>query len=74
MNKKRRKPKRTRRRSMTDQEMVEKLRKRYRVEPLQKVKITAIRKALVATKGDAILAAALLGIGKTSVYRHRDDK
>jgi transcriptional regulator of acetoin/glycerol metabolism len=36
---------------------------------MQEAKARAMTKAYAACKGDAILAAALLGIGKTSLYR-----
>ncbi len=45
------------------------LRKKLGVKTLLEVKQNALEKALVATKGDKALAAALLGIGKTTLYR-----
>jgi transcriptional regulator with PAS, ATPase and Fis domain len=45
------------------------LRKKLGVRTLLEVKHLEIRKALAAAKGDNQLAAALLGIGKTSLYR-----
>jgi hypothetical protein len=45
------------------------LRKRLGVESLLEIKRKAIQKALTASKGDKVLAAALLGIGKTTLYR-----
>ena len=45
------------------------LRKKLGVKTLQEVKQNALDKAHVATKGDKALAAALLGIGKTTLYR-----
>ena len=45
------------------------LRKKLGVRTLLEVKRQALHKALAATKGDKALAAALLGIGKTTLYR-----
>ena len=45
------------------------LRKKLGIKTLREVKQNALQKALVATKGDKALAAALLGIGKTTLYR-----
>jgi transcriptional regulator of acetoin/glycerol metabolism len=45
------------------------LRKRLGVESLLEIKRKAVQKALTASKGDKVLAAALLGIGKTTLYR-----
>jgi transcriptional regulator of acetoin/glycerol metabolism len=49
------------------------LRKKLGVKTLLEVKQKALQKALVATKGDKALAAALLGIGKTTLYRSLAD-
>ncbi len=49
------------------------LRKKLGVKTLLEVKQNALQKALVATKGDKALAAALLGIGKTTLYRRLAD-
>jgi transcriptional regulator of acetoin/glycerol metabolism len=49
------------------------LRKKLGVKTLLEVKQNALEKALVATKGDKALAAALLGIGKTTLYRRLSD-
>jgi len=49
------------------------LRKKLGVKTLQEVKQNALDKALVAAKGDKALAAALLGIGKTTLYRSLAD-
>ncbi len=45
------------------------LRKKLGIITLKEAKARAMTKAYEASKGDAILAAALLGIGKTSFYR-----
>jgi transcriptional regulator of acetoin/glycerol metabolism len=45
------------------------LRKKLGIITLQEAKEKAMTKAYAACKGDAILASALLGIGKTSLYR-----
>jgi len=45
------------------------LRKKLGIKTLLEVKRQALHKALAATKGDKALAAALLGIGKTTLYR-----
>ncbi|HEV3038107.1 MAG TPA: hypothetical protein VHA33_10060 [Candidatus Angelobacter sp.] len=45
------------------------LRKKLGIITMQEAKARAMTKAYQACKGDAILAAALLGIGKTSLYR-----
>ncbi len=45
------------------------LRKKLGIITLQDAKEKAMTKAYSVCKGDAILAAALLGIGKTSLYR-----
>jgi len=49
------------------------LRKKLGIKTLQEVKQNALQKALKATKGDKALAAALLGIGKTTLYRSLAD-
>lgn len=49
------------------------LRKKLGIKTLQEVKQNALEKALAATKGDKALAAALLGIGKTTLYRSLAD-
>ena len=45
------------------------LRKKLNVQPLEEIERRAIDKALRATHDDKVLAAALLGIGKTTLYR-----
>jgi transcriptional regulator of acetoin/glycerol metabolism len=46
-----------------------KLRKKYGVMKWRDMQQQAIDKAMRATKGDKLLAAALLGVGKTTIYR-----
>ena len=46
-----------------------KLRKKLGVRPLVETKRREVAKALSAAQGDKVLAAALLGIGKTTIYR-----
>jgi transcriptional regulator with PAS, ATPase and Fis domain len=48
---------------------LKRLRKRYGIQTMKTAKIEAMKKAIAAVEGDRILAAALLGIGKTSLYR-----
>jgi len=45
------------------------LRKELGIKPLDEVKRNEIARVLILAKGDKILTAALLGIGKTTVYR-----
>jgi transcriptional regulator of acetoin/glycerol metabolism len=45
------------------------LRKKLGVRTLTETKRREVEKALSVTQGDKVLAAALLGIGKTTVYR-----
>jgi transcriptional regulator with PAS, ATPase and Fis domain len=45
------------------------LRRKLNVQPLEEIERRAIDKALRATHDDKVLAAALLGIGKTTLYR-----
>ncbi len=49
------------------------LRKKLRIEPLEAIELRAIRHALRATGDDKLLTAALLGIGKTTLYRRLKD-
>jgi transcriptional regulator of acetoin/glycerol metabolism len=49
------------------------LRKKLGIKTIREVKQNALQKALAATKGDKALAAALLGIGKTTLYRSLAD-
>jgi transcriptional regulator of acetoin/glycerol metabolism len=55
------------------EKLLAQLRKQLRVEPLETIELRAIRHALQAARGDKLLAAALLGIGKTTLYRRLKD-
>ena len=46
------------------------LRKELGIKTLAEVKRNEITRVLVLAKGDKVLTAALLGIGKTTVYRY----
>jgi len=46
-----------------------KLRKKYKIMKWRDMQKLAIDKAMRATKGDKLLVAALLGVGKTTIYR-----
>lgn len=46
-----------------------KLRKALGIKTIEEVKRTEITRVCVLAKGDKVLAAALLGIGKNTVYR-----
>jgi transcriptional regulator of acetoin/glycerol metabolism len=45
------------------------LRKKLGVQTLTETKRKEVKRALTMTGGDKVLAAALLGIGKTTIYR-----
>jgi transcriptional regulator of acetoin/glycerol metabolism len=45
------------------------LRTKFKVKPLRETVQLEVVHAMKVAKGDTILAAALLGIGKTTVYR-----
>ena len=49
------------------------LRKELGIKTLAEVKRNEITRVLVLAKGDKVLTAALLGIGKTTVYRSLDE-
>jgi transcriptional regulator with PAS, ATPase and Fis domain len=49
--------------------MLAKLRKKHKIMKWREMQRQAIDKAMRATKGDKLLAAALLGVGKTTIYR-----
>jgi transcriptional regulator with PAS, ATPase and Fis domain len=55
------------------EKLLAQLRKQLRIEPLEEIELRAIRHALHAARGDKLLAAALLGIGKTTLYRRLKD-
>ena len=46
-----------------------KLRKALGIKTIEEVKRTEITRVCVLAKGDKVLTAALLGIGKNTVYR-----
>lgn len=50
------------------------LRKRLGVPSLNEVRWNLIQKALRATNNDVVLAAALMGIGKTTLYRYLNQR
>jgi transcriptional regulator of acetoin/glycerol metabolism len=45
------------------------LRRKYKIKKWREMQNEAIDKAMRATKGDKLLVAALLGVGKTTIYR-----
>jgi transcriptional regulator of acetoin/glycerol metabolism len=45
------------------------LRKKLKISTLEEIKQREVKKAIQRTNGDKALAGALLGIGKTTVYR-----
>jgi transcriptional regulator of acetoin/glycerol metabolism len=61
--------KKSKKQSRTWQLQLHRLRKELKVRPMADLKREAIEKAVLAAKGDKTLAAALLGIGKTTIYR-----
>jgi transcriptional regulator with PAS, ATPase and Fis domain len=63
------KPTKSSKKSGRKQPFLSQLRKKLRIETLESIELRAIRHALNATKDDKLLAAALLGIGKTTLYR-----
>jgi two-component system response regulator HydG len=52
-----------------DDKTLVRLRKKSGIVTLEEAKQREITKAVKAVKGDKILAAALLGVGKTTLYR-----
>jgi transcriptional regulator of acetoin/glycerol metabolism len=59
----------TRRRMERPETYLVKLRKKLKVRPLVETKRREVARALTVARGDKVLAAALLGIGKTTIYR-----
>jgi transcriptional regulator of acetoin/glycerol metabolism len=57
-----------RRRDRSERQLV-KLRKALGIKTIEEVKRTEITRVCVLAKGDRVLTAALLGIGKNTVYR-----
>jgi transcriptional regulator of acetoin/glycerol metabolism len=62
-----------RKRSQRPERYLEQLRRKLGVRTLYETKLKEVKKALSATQGDKVLAAALLGIGKTTIYRTLQD-
>lgn len=58
-----------RKRSQRPERYLEQLRRKLGVRTLYETKLKEVKKALSVTQGDKVLAAALLGIGKTTIYR-----
>jgi len=52
---------------------LDQLRRKLGVRPLTETKLKEVKKALSLARGDKVLAAALLGIGKTTIYRALQD-
>lgn len=50
-------------------DVLAKLRKKHHIMKWRDMQKLAIDKAMRATKGDKLLVAALLGVGKTTIYR-----
>ncbi|HLJ25882.1 MAG TPA: hypothetical protein VKY85_04170 [Candidatus Angelobacter sp.] len=59
----------TKRRMERPETYLAKLRKKLGVRPLVETKRREVARALTVARGDKVLAAALLGIGKTTIYR-----
>jgi len=64
---------RTRRRRNQPERYLDQLRRKLGVRPLVETKLREVKRALSAAQGDKVLAAALLGIGKTTIYRTLQD-
>ena len=58
-----------RRRSQEPDRYLKQLRKKLGIQTLSETKREQIRRALSIAGGDKVLAAALLGIGRTTLYR-----
>jgi transcriptional regulator of acetoin/glycerol metabolism len=69
MRKRRRQRKRSKKVIAEEQAHLDRLRKKLGLRTLLELRNIEVRKAVAATKGDKQLAAALLGIGKTTLYR-----
>jgi transcriptional regulator of acetoin/glycerol metabolism len=67
------KPTKNSKKRTSPEKLLAQLRKQLRIEPLEDIELRAIRRALQAARGDKLLAAALLGIGKTTLYRRMKD-
>jgi transcriptional regulator of acetoin/glycerol metabolism len=60
---------RRKRNSATPDRYLVQLRRKLGIRTLSETKRKEVERALTMTQGDKVLAAALLGIGKTTVYR-----
>lgn len=60
------------RRNQTER-YLDQLRRKLGVRPLIETKLREVKRALSVAQGDKVLAAALLGIGKTTIYRTLQD-
>ena len=61
------------RRGNQPERYLEQLRRKLGVRPLIETKLKEVKRALNVARGDKVLAAALLGIGKTTIYRTLQD-
>jgi transcriptional regulator of acetoin/glycerol metabolism len=52
---------------------LDQLRRKLGVRPLFETKLKEVKRAVSVAQGDKVLAAALLGIGKTTIYRTLQD-
>lgn len=52
---------------------LDQLRRKLGVRPLVETKLREVKRAVSVAQGDKVLAAALLGIGKTTIYRTLQD-
>ena len=52
---------------------LDQLRRKLGVRPLVETKLKEVKRAVSMAQGDKVLAAALLGIGKTTIYRTLQD-
>ena len=52
---------------------LDQLRRKLGVRPLVETKLKEVKRAVSVAQGDKVLAAALLGIGKTTIYRTLQD-
>ena len=61
-----------RRRNQTER-YLDQLRRKLGIRPLIETKLREVKRAVSIAQGDKVLAAALLGIGKTTIYRTLQD-
>ncbi len=69
MPRSKRRTKRKAARPRYSKDLLAKLRKKHNIMKWRDMQRQAIDKAMRATNGDKLLAAALLGVGKTTIYR-----